>query len=237
MRLQLLALLLLVGVHAWRRRQLGSTVGPVKAPSGPPPAPPPINSSTAPLNKPSPSPSIPGNGSVSSSAAPIASILPFSSNYNSAPPRTRFFRHRTTTSTAKPPIKATTNPIYSDFVIAKMFDSNDKIEFVLLAWFIIIFFFLVLCCCILFLTRCVYRRKMVNDMKDIREAQEGRRGYYVDDGAHGAKKVQPPPISPPLTDQTEYNLVAAVLADYDKGRLFLNRLLIYFFPLLKFDSK
>ncbi|EFO86596.1 hypothetical protein GCK72_010583 [Caenorhabditis remanei] len=69
--------------------------------------------------------------------------------------------------------------------------------------------------------RWYYRQQLEIRLKELQQTYEPGRIFLMEN-ANGNEVVQvrPGPLSPPITDQTEYNVVAGYLRDDKRGQLF-----------------
>ncbi|ETN84501.1 hypothetical protein RB195_019215 [Necator americanus] len=72
--------------------------------------------------------------------------------------------------------------------------------------------FALLLCIILYGIRAHYRSEMIDELDRVRQENEPARVYFVEAGS-GARRIMPPPISPPLTEQQVYYPLGQMLVD------------------------
>ncbi|CAJ0606186.1 unnamed protein product [Cylicocyclus nassatus] len=99
---------------------------------------------------------------------------------------------------------------YNDSVFMEV--SNASVGKLLLLYFIFYVLFTILMCIAICALRCHYRSKLLDELDNVRQDNEHDRVYYVEAGS-GARRVVPPPLSPPLTEQQVYYPLGQMLAD------------------------
>ncbi|CAI2346056.1 unnamed protein product [Caenorhabditis sp. 36 PRJEB53466] len=68
--------------------------------------------------------------------------------------------------------------------------------------------------------RWYYRQMLEIRLKELQSTYEPGRIFLIENAGNEVVQVRPGPLSPPLSDQTEYNVVAGYLRDDRKGQLF-----------------
>lgn len=68
--------------------------------------------------------------------------------------------------------------------------------------------------------RWYYRQMLEVRLKELQQTYEPGRIFLIENAGNEIIQVRPGPLSPPITDQTEYNVVAGYLRDDKRGQLF-----------------
>ncbi|CAL2033332.1 hypothetical protein CAEBREN_18563 [Caenorhabditis brenneri] len=68
--------------------------------------------------------------------------------------------------------------------------------------------------------RWYYRQMLEIRLKELQQTYEPGRIFLIENAGNEIIQVRPGPLSPPITDQTEYNVVAGYLRDDKRGQLF-----------------
>uniref|UniRef100_A0A1I7TSJ9 Uncharacterized protein n=1 Tax=Caenorhabditis tropicalis TaxID=1561998 RepID=A0A1I7TSJ9_9PELO len=64
-----------------------------------------------------------------------------------------------------------------------------------------------------------YRQQLEIRLKELQQTYEPGRIFLIENAGNEIIQVRPGPLSPPITDQTEYNVVAGYLRDDRRGHL------------------
>ncbi|CAI5442114.1 unnamed protein product [Caenorhabditis angaria] len=80
--------------------------------------------------------------------------------------------------------------------------------------------FMIFCLMTMVLVRWHYRKKLEKKLVEIHQQFEPQRAHLEENRENEAQHVKPIPLSPPISDQTEYNIVAGALRDDKKRQLF-----------------